>query len=136
MAKAVRTVDYFKMMTPNRPGEGDRVLRVLRKARVNLLAFSGFPRSGRAQMDFIPQNSAAFLKAMKKAGLPVGKKKTAFLIQGKDRVGAVAQIARRLGRARINITAIDALTAGKGRYGAVLWVKPAHVRKAAKILGA
>ena len=34
------------------------------------------------------------------------------------------------------ITAMDAVAAGQGRYGAILWVKPRKVRKAAEILGA
>jgi hypothetical protein len=42
----------------------------------------------------------------------------------------------KLADAGINITAIDAVAAGGGRYGAILWVKPAEVRKAAKALGA
>jgi hypothetical protein len=36
----------------------------------------------------------------------------------------------------VNITALDAVAAGEGRYGAILWVKPTDVRKAAKVLGA
>ena len=36
----------------------------------------------------------------------------------------------------INVTAIDAVGAGAGRYGAILWVKPRDVNKAAKTLGA
>jgi hypothetical protein len=31
---------------------------------------------------------------------------------------------------------VDAVAAGKGRYGAILWVKQKNVRKAAKALGA
>jgi hypothetical protein len=34
------------------------------------------------------------------------------------------------------VIAVDALCAGAGRYGAILWVAPADVSKAAKLLGA
>jgi hypothetical protein len=34
------------------------------------------------------------------------------------------------------MTALDAVTAGAGRYGAMFWVKPRDVAKAARILGA
>jgi hypothetical protein len=34
------------------------------------------------------------------------------------------------------VTAIDAVCAGGGRYGAILWVAPRDVSKAAKLLGA
>ena len=34
------------------------------------------------------------------------------------------------------MTAVDAVTGGKGRFGAIFWVKPNAVAKAAKALGA
>jgi hypothetical protein len=48
----------------------------------------------------------------------------------------VAEIMGRLAAAKINVTAIDAVCAGAGRYGAILWVKPPDVARAAKALGA
>jgi predicted amino acid-binding ACT domain protein len=63
-------------------------------------------------------------------------KNTAFLVQGQDRPGVIAGIVSKLADAGVNITALDAVAAGEGRYGAILWVKPAEVRKAAKALGA
>jgi len=67
MADRITKAEYFKLETPNRPGEGARVLKVLRDAKVNLVAFTGFPKGRKAQMDFVPTNAAAFQKAMKKA---------------------------------------------------------------------
>jgi hypothetical protein len=136
MAETIRKVDYFKMETGNKPGEAARILGALKGEGVNLLAFSGFPRGRRAQLDFIAEDSDAFKKAAKKGGLAISAKKSGFLIQGADRVGAIADIVSRLGNAKINITAIDALCAGEGRYGAILWVKSSDVAKAAKALGA
>jgi hypothetical protein len=40
-----------------------------------------------------------------------------------------------LADAKINITALQAVCAGAGRYGALLFVKPRDVKKAAKALG-
>ncbi|MGZ8429937.1 MAG: hypothetical protein ACXW4S_10615, partial [Candidatus Deferrimicrobiaceae bacterium] len=57
------------------------------------------------------------------------------LIQGGDRLGAVHGVMEKLGRAAINVTALEAVADGKGHFGAMLWVKPADVRKAAKALG-
>jgi hypothetical protein len=136
MAETIRKVDYFKMETANKPGEAARILGALRDEGVNLLAFSGFPRGRRAQLDFIAEDPDAFKKAAKKAGLAMSPKKSGFLIQGEDRVGTIADLVSRLGNAKINITAIDALCAGEGRYGAILWVNPSDVAKAAKALGA
>ena len=57
-------------------------------------------------------------------------------MDGEDRVGAVAGMHRKLAEAGINVTAIDAVCAGGGRYGAILWVAPQDFAKAAKLLGA
>jgi hypothetical protein len=136
MADTVRRVDYFYIETPDKPGEGAKVLAGLRDAGVNLLAYTAFPRGRRAQIDFIPEDSVAFKAVAKKAGLKLSAKKTGFLIQGEDRAGALAEIMAKLAAADINVTATDAVCAGEGRYGAILWVKPPDVRRAAKALGA
>ena len=52
-----------------------------------------------------------------------------------DRTGAVADLMRKLAESRINVTAIDAVCAGQGRYGALFWVKPRDVKKTANVLG-
>lgn len=134
MADDVRKVDYYKATIADKPGEGARVLTALAEAGVNLLAVTGFPRGRKAQFDFIPEDAATFKTAARQARLTVTRK-TAFLIQGDDRAGVLAEIASRLGMAGVNITAVDAVAAGAGRYGAILWVKPADVRKAARALG-
>ena len=136
MADTVQRVQYFYTEVPDKPGEGARVLSVLKEAGVNLLAFSGFPKGRRAQIDFIPADQAAFKAAARKAKVKLVGPKTGFLVQGEDRVGAVAEFMTKLSEAGINVTALDAVTAGAGRYGVILWVKPRDVNKAAKTLGA
>ena len=135
MPADVRKVDYYYVMVPDKPGEGARILSTLANTGVNLFAFCGFPEARKAQLDFVPEDGAAFVKAAKAAGLKLSRRKTAFLIQEEDRPGAVADIMGRLAKAKVNVTAIQAACAGAGRYGALLWVKPADVRKAAKALG-
>ncbi len=136
MADTVRVVEYFYTTAPNKAGEGARALAILRDAGINLLAFSGFPKGRGAQMDFIPADPAAFKQAAKKAKWKVVGPKRGFLLDGDDRVGAVADLLDRLGRAKINVTAIDAVSVGGGRYGAIFWVAPKDVKKAAALLGA
>ncbi|MBU2498393.1 MAG: ACT domain-containing protein [Proteobacteria bacterium] len=63
-------------------------------------------------------------------------KKTGFLVQGQDRTGAVAEVLKNLADAKINVTAVDAVSAGGGRWGAILWVKSKDVSKASKALKA
>ena len=136
MADTIRKVEYYKITVPDRAGEGAKVLGPLWEAGVNLLAFTGFPEGKRAQLDFIPENSKAFEQVAKNAKVKIGKKKTCFLIQGENRSGAIANIESKLGQSKINSIALTGVSAGEGRYGAILWVKPRDTNKAAKILGA
>jgi hypothetical protein len=136
MSQSVRKVNYFHVMVPNKPGRGARVLAGLAAERVNLLAFSGFPNGNKGQLDLIPQDSAALRRAAHKLGLDLSARKTGFLVQGADRVGAMTKLLDSLAAAKINITAMDAVTAGGGRYGAIFWVKPKSVSKAARLLRA
>ena len=136
MAEAVRRVQYFYILAPDKAGEGARALRTLREAGVNLLAFSGFPVGKRAQLDFVPEDPAAFRAVARRAKWKVVGPKTGFLVQGDDRTGAMADILGKLAEAKINVTASDGVTAGGGRYGAILWVKARDVHRAARVLGA
>src|SRR5713226_2326150 len=137
MAETIKRVQYFYTEVSDKPGEGAKLLGMLKEAGVNLLAFSGFPHgSRRAQVDFIPADPAALRAVARKAKLKLVGPKTGFLIRGEDRVGALAEIMAKLAEAKINVTACDAVAAGAGQYGAILWVKPGDVQKAARMLGA
>lgn len=136
MADTVRRVQYFYVMAPDKPGEGAKALATLRDAGVNLLAFSGFPVGKRSQLDFVPEDPAAFRAAAKKAKWKVTGPKVAFVVEGEDRPGAAAEILGKLADAKINVTATDAVCGGAGRFGVLLWVKPRDVGRAAKALGA
>jgi hypothetical protein len=136
MADAIRTVDYFYVMVGDKPGEGARVLNHLKTSRVNLMALHAFPVGRRAQIDLVPADRRAFSAAARKARWKVAGPKKAFMIQGDDRVGALTGAFARLAAAKINITATDAVTAGRRRFGALLWVAQKDVAAAKKALGA
>src|SRR5262250_2725560 len=136
MADRLRKVDYFYVTVPNTAGQGAKVLSGLAAAGVNLLAFSGFPSGGKGQLDLVPENSAKFRRAAKKMKLKVSARKTGFLLQGSDRVGAMTKTLKTLAAAKINVTAMDAVTSGNGRFAAIFWVKPKKIAKAAKLLRA
>ncbi len=137
MADTIRKAVYYKVYVPNRAGTGARLMGELRDAGVNLLAFTGFPLGGgKAQLDFFPENGGSFLRAAKRMKLRIAGKKTGFLVEGKDRVGAVAEYLDKLAAAGVNVVTVDALSAGMNRFGAIFWVKAADVSRAAKAIGA
>ena len=135
MAETVRTADYYYVMVPDKPGEGARVLGELRRAGVNLVAYSGFPSGRGAQLDLVPTDGAALKALAKQHKWKLTGPKRAFLIEGDDRIGACADVLSRLATAKDSVTAMDA-PAGGGRYSAILWVKARDVKKAAAVLGA
>lgn len=134
---AVRKVNYCYAMVPNRPGHGVKILGRLREEGVNLLAFSGFPgKAGKAQIDLVTDDMAGVRRAARTEGWRLSKPKKGFLVQGKDRVGAVHKELERLAEAGISVTAADAVAAGKKRYGMILWVRPNQYARAARALNA
>jgi hypothetical protein len=137
MADTVRRVEYYYVTVPDTPGEGQRILAALRDSGVNQLAFLGFPLGvGQTQIDLVPEDPEALKAAAAQAGVTLSEAKQAFLVQGDDRVGAVADTTAKLAEANINVTAAAATSAGSGRFGMILWVAPADYERAAEALGA
>ena len=137
MADRVRKVNYCYVRVTSRAGQGASVLSTLRAEGVNLLAFSGFPaKGGKSQLDLIPEDMTALRRVARENGWRLSKVKKGFVITGSDVVGAVQRHIDRLAGSRINITAADAVMAGKGRYGMILWVKPKDYNRAARVLRA
>ena len=137
MPDRVRKVNYCYPVVPNRAGQGARILSEISSAGINLLAYSGFPvGSGKSQLDFVVDELGPLRRVARKNGWRLSKPKKGFLIQGSDQVGAVHRHLQKLADAKINITAADAVSAGQGRYGMLLWVKPRDYARAARALGA
>ncbi|PYR92469.1 MAG: hypothetical protein DMF84_13245 [Acidobacteria bacterium] len=134
MAETVRQIDYFYIEVSNKVGEGAKILQTLKDAGVNLLAFSGFPSGRRAQLDFFPADPSVFRQLAKTHRWKLVGPKRGFLVQGDDRVGAVADLLAKLADAKISVIAIDAVSVDN-RYGALCWVSPRDVKKAATLLG-
>ena len=136
MRDTVRKVNAFSTSVPNKPGEAFKVLATLVSAGVNLLVCTGSPRGRRAQIDVVPDDTRKFIAAARKAGVSFSPKQAGFLIQGEDRPSALADNLKQLAEHGINVTAIDGLSAGEGRWGAILWVDPKDVSRAGRLLHA
>ena len=136
MADTIRLVEYFYVMAPQKPGVGAALLAELQQNGVNLLAFSGFPSGRGAQVDFVPEDAASFRAVAKKAKWKLMGPTRALRGVGDDRAGAVADIMRRLAEAKINVTALQAVCAGAGRFGIILWTSPTAIARAGRLLGA
>jgi len=137
VADRVRRVNYCYPIVPNRVGQGARILSEIADAGINLLAYSGFPVGrGRSQLDLVVEDIGPLRRIARRNGWRLSKVKKGFLIQGTDQVGAVHRQLQKLADAGINVTAADAVAAGQGRYGMLLWVKPRDYARASRALGA
>src|SRR5262245_2916463 len=104
MKDQVFRVEYFATTADDKPGVGANLGKRLAQENVNLLALLAFPlEGGKTQVDLVPENPDALVKAARKIGITLGEPKQAFLIQGTDRAGAVAEVLGRLGNANINV---------------------------------
>ena len=128
-------LEYYSLIVRNKPGTGVEALNALKEAGVGFIALWGYPvGKGKSRIDMVAQDTALLKQAAKKLKLDLGKKQTAFHFSGEDRPGAVVEVLGRLAAKKINISAVQALCADSGRFGALVQVAPEDVRKAAKAL--
>jgi len=136
MALSIRSVVYFNTTIRDRLGAAYEVLSQLEAAKVNLLAFSAVPTGiEQAQLVIFPDNVREFTKAAEALGLVLLGPNHALLVQGDDRLGAFADIHRRLSEAHINVYASNGVTDGRDGFGYVVYVRPEDFERAARVLG-
>ena len=128
-------LEYYSVVVPNKPGKGEHVLSALKEAGVNFVAIWGYPvGKSKSKIDLVAEDPAGLKKAAKKLKIDIGKKQTAFHVTGEDHAGAVAEVLAELAAKKINVSAVQALCADNGRFGALIQVAPDDVKKAAKAL--
>lgn len=135
MQLSVRTVDYYYTQVEDQPGKAYELLTELALEEISLLAFSAIPYGPhRVELTIFPENADHLHVAARKRGWKLSGPQHAFLIQGDDRLGALADIHRRLLDAHVNIYASSGVTDGEGRYGYIIYVKDADNPAAKKAL--
>lgn len=136
MTHTVRPVDYFHATVRDQAGEAFRVLSSLAEAGVNLLAFSASPvGAAAAHMVLFPEDADALVDYADRSGMVLSGPERALMVQGDDKLGALAEVHRQLADAGINVFASNAVTGGHGRYGYVIHVRAEEFDAAARALG-
>lgn len=132
---SIRLVTYFYTRIEDKPGNAYELLARLASEEINLLAFSAVPFGpNHIELTLFPDNTDKFLETSRKLGITLGNAQHAFLIQGDDRLGAIADIHQKLFDAKINIYASSGVTDGRGHYGYLIYVKEQDFEAAAKAL--
>lgn len=135
MAYQIRKVDYYYASVKDQPGEAYKILNELANQGINLLAFTAVPIGPMTtQMALFPEQGAKLQTVATRAGMALDGPHRALLVQGDDRMGALAEIHERLYRARVNVYASTAVTDGKGCFGYLVYVRPEEYDRAASAL--
>ena len=138
MASEILQMDYRYIILDDEPSAAAAAMHTLQESGIELLAFSEFPHGpGKAQMNLLARDSESLTRIAAHMGLNLSREKTGFLIRGDDSPGtAVADVLGRLAAAHIRVISLQAVSAGAGRFGALLWVRAADVEEASKALAA
>jgi hypothetical protein len=117
MAKARKEVE-LAVRFGNQPGALARVLEVIAKEGINLLAYCSYSERDQSVMLLVTDDPYRAKAALQEAGFEC-KANAVVLVSDTDRVGAAAQLGARLGGAGISILYSYASSAGRGDFCAV-----------------
>jgi len=97
MPLSIRRAEYYRTTMADRPGEAYQLLAKLAGAGVNLLVFNAIPLdSEHTELVVFPDDLEKFTQVADDAGIVLRGPEHAFLIQGDDHLGALADIHVRL----------------------------------------
>jgi hypothetical protein len=137
MSLRVRNVEYFYVRTQGSAANAYELLARLASEEVNLLAFSAVPYGpNHVELTIFPDWPDSFVRVAQNFGWTVTGPQHACLVQGDDRLGAVAEIHQLLLGAGVNIYASSGVTDGNGHFGYVIYFKEEDHQRAASALGA
>ena len=135
MAISVRAVEYFYTRVESERPKAYELLAQLASEDISLLAFSAVPFGpNHVELTIFPERSADFEAFANAARLEITGPQHAILIQGDDRLGALAEIHRKLQGAGVRVYASTGVTDGGGRYGYVIYTREADHASAVKAL--
>ncbi|MGW8281925.1 MAG: hypothetical protein ACWGON_01390, partial [Gemmatimonadota bacterium] len=97
MAYHIRRVDYYYTIVQDQPGEAYKLLDLLARQGINLLAVTAVPIGPtRTQMALFPEQSGRLEALAKGAGMVLDGPHRALLVHGDDKMGALAEIHEKL----------------------------------------
>lgn len=108
MAKSVKEVMFS---TSNRVGMLEKVTQALKKARVNIQHICAWGEGGKAHFSLVTNSNARARRALSRLGIRSSEKE-GLLLNLKNKIGSLERIAKRLAKAKINISCLSATTAG------------------------
>jgi len=121
----------FDVVLPDRPGELGRLASTLAEKGVNIDAIAAHTAFGKGYVAVLPAEPGRARDALKGAGLTFTEK-TVLTVQLEDRPGTLAELAKRLGAAGVNITSLVPIGARGGTVQLAIGVD--DVEKARRVV--
>jgi hypothetical protein len=115
----------------SRPGVLAQLARTLADAGVNIVTLSADAVSGRGKIRVVVNDAVTAKRALRRAKYRFSEE-PAFVVRLRNKPGALARVAEKVAKGRVNIKSAYATTAGRGSATVVLTV--GSVAKARKIL--
>ena len=135
MGFAIRGVEYYYANVRDELGAAYRLLSQLAELGVDLLAFTAVPSGpALAQFTLVPTDTGKLLAQASMAGLPLDGPYHAFLVQGDDELGALANVHERLVKAGVDIFASSGVSDGRGAFGYLIYVREDQFERATAAL--
>ena len=135
MGYSISRVDYYFASIPEEPSEACSLLSGLSELGVNMLAFSAVPVGpARTQLTLFPEDRGKLESVSRQAGVELDGPHGAFLVQGDDKMGALAEVHAELRSAGVQVYASSGVADGRGGYGYVIYVRADELEKATKVL--
>jgi len=126
------TKKEFSIVLPNKPGTLADVTAALAKSKVNLLAVDASGGFEYNIVRLVPDKTGKAKTVLARHGLDVGESNVVCVF-AKDEPGALAKVASKLGRAKINIDYLYATAAKRGGDSLIV-LHSADAKKAARVL--
>jgi len=109
MAKRVKELEFS---VPNKIGALAKISTALEKGKVNILHVWACGEGPKACFDMVTNSNAKAKKILKKHGIKTSEKEL-LVLNLTHKVGSLARVARKLAKAKVNITCLSATTSGK-----------------------
>ena len=135
MPYSIRRVEYYYTSVRDRPGAAYKLLAQMAEMGLNLVAFTAVPMGPmHTQLTIFPEDPARMSAMAQRAGMKVDGPHPAFLVQGDDELGALAEIHQTLYQANVNVFASTGVTDGSGTFGYLVYVRSEDFDRASKSL--
>ena len=127
MAKKTKELRFS---APNRVGVLNKITEALRQAKVNIQHVAAWSEGSKAYFNLVTNNNARARRALSKVGVRSGEGEV-LVLNLRNKVGSLGRVAKRLAKAKVNISCLSATTSGKR---ASVLINTSNNRKASRLV--